>query len=131
MSLTIVSKVVAVFRKPKCYVVVQFKILDRIYVALGFLNDGETSVSGYEMLRRTDTGPGYPVLEDDWRYLCGHCDLFSEKLQLNLATNRRHPMDRRRISCLRRNSSSNRRIPRYWLLSLRWDNNSLVLRRIN
>lgn len=44
---------------------IKFEVEDRKYEAVGFLQEGETSISGVEMLRRTDTENGGVIGDND------------------------------------------------------------------
>ncbi|MBI5254173.1 hypothetical protein HY932_00080 [Candidatus Falkowbacteria bacterium] len=60
---------------------IQFKIENRRYEAVGFLNEGEGPVSGSEMLKRTAGENGGVIGADDGDFLSWRRDQFPQELQ--------------------------------------------------
>ena len=104
---------------------IQFTMEDRHFEAVEFLNEGEDSVSGDEMLRRVPDAIG----EEDTNFLEKRVgqDWSRDLWPYRLATNRRDPGDQRRVRFFYR---SGFRWDRDWRrLDGQWHGYALVVRR--
>jgi len=98
----------------------------RKYEAVGFLEDGEPSVCGDEMLRRVPDAIG----GEDVKFLeeCIDQDWSRELWPYYLATNCRHPDGPRSVRCFCRYASRWYRARRW--LGIVWGDYCLIVRRI-
>lgn len=104
---------------------------ERRYEAVGFLNKGEVSINGDEMLARTAGKNGGAIDKDDSVFLREHIDQKPAKLKLwkyCLVTNWRIPNHPRSVLCFPFHGSCwNWHL---YCLDGRWGNHFLVLRRL-
>lgn len=105
-----------------------FEIEGRRFEAVGFLNEGESSVLGDTMLERTAGENGGAIGDEDEAFLSERRAKFPAELRrYYLTTNRRHPGHPRLVSCF---SWYDVRWCQFWdCLVYQWDGNVLVLRR--
>lgn len=109
---------------------IEFEIDGRRFEAVGFLAEGENSVSGDEMIRRTANENNGGIGEDDYLFLSKkRRDKFPEELrQYCLITNRRYPDAPHYVSRFKWDGGE-------WLLGwsylnhYEWDKNFKVLSR--
>lgn len=111
---------------------VPFEIGNRRYEAVGFLNKGESSVSGYTMLARTVAKNGGAIGNEDVAFLKDLMDLLPKEFyRYCLVTNQRSPDYPCYISCYYYESHSSWN--RFWRLSSlrchQWSDRHLVVRR--
>lgn len=106
----------------------EFTVGDRRFEAVGFLKEGERSVSGDEMLERTAGENGGAIGEEDEAFLRQHLEELPEALRrYYLVTGRRNPYRPQYVSCFLFASDG---WFQCWLwLVNRWRDGGLVVRR--
>lgn len=71
---------------------VQFTLDGRDFEAVGFLNEGESSATGIEMIRRTNKDNNVVSEHEEWYFIWKHyAELPKELLNYLLITNRQEP----------------------------------------
>ena len=107
---------------------IQFEVDGRHFEAVGFLNDGERSVTGDDMLERAARENGGAIDDEDETFLSERRAQIPKELQrYGLVTNRRNPRFPRDVVCFGFDGDG---WYEYWdFLGSQWYAFGLVLRR--